>query len=496
MLSGIAPAAGGEEQNTEQKEEARNEAGEVEQDAVENTDRQAEVDPPPPPVDPTPLPGFDIANAVGDGEGFDPSKPTNAKQILEDPSTVADGGGTLEHLLQDMLGSARLESDFDQSFDDGISTFKPVDRDNGPTTNRLFNALGGGLTNSIDLTENPSGLPSSINSDGSANFPESGVKYGLNRTFLSIEKATKEFTTEETGLFLSSGGPFIGACIGPCNNPNDPVFRPNLFGVTDTNQGEVFGNPSLFDNSRAAGSLFDVGFARVDEEPGFDTPATIARRPDNFLALDIRPARIENGIPVFIEGRNERFFFAAGDVDGVAAQVNENGLNRPFSVDRFFLAPGLSGLDGNGQPISLNNSRHTENTIRAFARANTAVGMLVSDLRDTGVLVVNPAGDWLATPSNVMHADFGISQGTAGDPRTQRSTISVTIGRLEYQFTENIIDNVIAVSHDDVTGAANQDEATVLKLDVLELFVNKGDIVSAGDVPFDVEKTVADVADY
>jgi hypothetical protein len=152
------------------------------------------------------------------------------------------------------------------------------------------------------------------------------------------------------------------------------------------------------------------------------------------------------------DDRGERFFFAAGDVDGTIDPDGPGPLppqrDLTFTVDRFFISPGLDGFeDKNGAAGAT-----VATSIRAFLRGETAFAVFDDPstpqdesepgiaLNDTGVLIVNrqPEPPDVTTPTEgdldpeahtaLLHADFGV-EGTRED---QRSTISVTIGDVSY----------------------------------------------------------------
>lgn len=114
----------------------------------------------------------------------------------------------------------------------------------------------------------------------------------------------------------------------------------------------------------------------------------------------------------------ERFLFAAGDVDTRLA----TGFQKQFSVDRFFITAGLENFDQKDEA-----GRTLGEGIRAFLRQETGLGLT---LVDTGLLVVNSASGSADAQNAVLHADFGLEGQGAG----QQSTISVTIGDVEYQL--------------------------------------------------------------
>ena len=130
---------------------------------------------------------------------------------------------------------------------------------------------------------------------------------------------------------------------------------------------------------------------------------------------------IRNAVNVGLEfgppDSTARYLFATGDVDG---RLNSS-FKKEFSVDQFFISSGLENFEQKDQ------GKTVADGIRAFLRNETGLGL---NLADTGLLVVNPGPESSATQSALLHADFGL-QGTGSD---QKSTISVTIGNVEYQI--------------------------------------------------------------
>ena len=113
-----------------------------------------------------------------------------------------------------------------------------------------------------------------------------------------------------------------------------------------------------------------------------------------------------------------RYVFATGNVDGRLQPT----FKKEFSVDQFFISAGLENFDL-GKTVA--------DGIRAFSRKETGLGLnLAADTgADTGLLVVNPGSASSTKQSTLLHADFGL-QGTRSE---QQSTISVTIGNIDYQ---------------------------------------------------------------
>ena len=115
--------------------------------------------------------------------------------------------------------------------------------------------------------------------------------------------------------------------------------------------------------------------------------------------------------------RTERFLFATGDVD---SRLDPN-FKKIFSVDRFFISDGLENFDQKDEGKTITDG------IRAFLRQETGLNL---DLVDTGLLVVNTGSLRADAHDALLHSDFGLN-GTGG---SQQSTLSVTIGQVEYRI--------------------------------------------------------------
>lgn len=142
------------------------------------------------------------------------------------------------------------------------------------------------------------------------------------------------------------------------------------------------------------------------------------------LENPLTPEEIETAL--FQLTRQERFIFAAGDVDAVPDDVRR--------LDTFYITPGLEGFDEDG---NVPEGARVAESIRAFLRNGT-------DLREddgTGGIPIGDSGLMIiGTPANsvpgidtdeqsgLLHADIGID----GAGATQRSTVSVTIGHVQY----------------------------------------------------------------
>lgn len=143
----------------------------------------------------------------------------------------------------------------------------------------------------------------------------------------------------------------------------------------------------------------------------------VRREPDHFLLIDVRSLDSPS---------QEHFLFATGDLDSRTEPL----FTRQFSIDRFFLSAGLENFDQKDQGKTIADN------LRGFLRTATSLGI---PLVDTGLLVVNagpssPAG----AQDALLHADFGLT----GTGNAQKSTISVTIGNVDYRlqpFAEAIV---------------------------------------------------------
>jgi hypothetical protein len=153
------------------------------------------------------------------------------------------------------------------------------------------------------------------------------------------------------------------------------------------------------------------------------------RDPDNFLLVEVRPGREAQNKLELDPARTERFLFATGNVDGgrlySGDELNPGAPNpnftNTFAVDRFFISAGLENFNERKDP-----GRTVASGIRAFLRTPDAPGL---NLTDSGLFVVNNGPNLPTTaPNGFLHADFGM-QGTGG---SQQSTISVTLGNIQY----------------------------------------------------------------
>lgn len=124
--------------------------------------------------------------------------------------------------------------------------------------------------------------------------------------------------------------------------------------------------------------------------------------------------------------QNETFIFATGDVDSEP--------DRERRLDIFALSPGLDGLNEDGE---LEEGGTIAPSIRAFLRNATAFrnedGSGGIALGDSGLMIIGAPygsveGQSSDEQSGLLHADIGID----GEGATQRSTVSVTIGHVQY----------------------------------------------------------------
>ena len=86
--------------------------------------------------------------------------------------------------------------------------------------------------------------------------------------------------------------------------------------------------------------------------------------------------------------RTERYLFATGDIDNRLKAT----FRKEFSVDQFFISPGLEGFEEgittNATGDVVYTGKTVASSIRAFLRKETGLGL---KLADTGLLVVNPS---------------------------------------------------------------------------------------------------------
>jgi len=263
--------------------------------------------------------------------------------------------------------------------------------------------------------------------NGKVDPPDTNLAYVFFRnsegTFplsLAIDRAgVQKFLTLD-GSNYGVTAPFLLLGIDELPEPN------KIFGKTiETNTANSFvGTGSIF----ADATHFDLLQAGFSHE-GSGTSETVKRNLDNFLLVEVRPGKTVDGKPVLDPDRTERYLFATGDVDGgrlLDGQPNPN-FKSEFSVDRYFISPGLEGFGEGFTTAGTPTGKTVASSIRAFSRKETGLGL---NLADTGLLVVNPSPESSATQSTLLHADFGLQ----GERSAQQSTISVTIGNVDYQI--------------------------------------------------------------
>ncbi len=190
-------------------------------------------------------------------------------------------------------------------------------------------------------------------------------------------------------------------------------------------QGSIFKPATHFE-------ILQAGFS----SSGDGDDQIITRAPDHFLLVEVRPGRIDpddpEKKPKLDQDRLERFLFATGNID---SRLKE-GFKQKFSVDRFFLSAGLENFGQKGVPDDKGQLPTIAERIRAFMRAETGLDPDLPhlSLKDTGLLVVNAGPNNANAHNALLHADFGL-KGTGSE---QKSTISVTIGGVEYTTKEPI----------------------------------------------------------
>lgn len=143
------------------------------------------------------------------------------------------------------------------------------------------------------------------------------------------------------------------------------------------------------------------------------------RAPDNFLLLHAQPNDPNNA-------STENYFFATGDVDG---RLPENGFSgSEFSVDQFYLSSSLPQCNG----CAPTSDGTIAPDIRAFAPINTSLNL---NLEDSGLLIVNPSQSAVQSSQETQIAAFHVDFGYSGEGAEQRSTISTTIGHVQYDIS-------------------------------------------------------------
>lgn len=388
--------------------------------------------PPAPPAPPDPFappsrPGA-IDQALGDGSGFGPGTNLGVPNVGGDQGSVS--ASLSRNITQNRIPIAVPNPD--------PATIPPDDtlRLPGPTTNRLFKTTG-------LLTGDFPGSSVVIASDGSfaarnPNRNTPGANLNLEYVFLATPSALAIAAVgDEAGVdWLGANGtidaPFLlrlnraegtpSLRLGLDGRFSDPYFDTPVIEPPGTNdqRGSILDRVTeddLGQITRIDGTVYKL------LQAGFVTATagnpTGSRAADNFFFLEARPAEAQLdpfGVPTgafdFRSDRPERFIFAAGDVDGTP--------NTAFAVHHFFLS---AGSEGYGQKSP---ARAVASGIRAFLRNETALGLT---LADTGVLVAGRGAGSIGNEQNaLLHADFAL----AGSGATQRSTISLTIGNVNY----------------------------------------------------------------
>ncbi|MEM9342885.1 MAG: FecR domain-containing protein [Pseudomonadota bacterium] len=153
------------------------------------------------------------------------------------------------------------------------------------------------------------------------------------------------------------------------------------------------------------------------------------------------------------ENPSRRFIFASGDLDALTGSGDLSV--DPGAVDRFHIAGSMQGALGDisvgvsGVPVGMDPQ-----TGRAFLPSESWTALAgspaLASLSDTGVILRYPNGPVLSDADGdgtgdsvndavLLHVDFGLSG--AGDD--QVSTISATIGSLEYRMIDDEVDGLI-----------------------------------------------------
>ena len=409
--------------------------------------------PAPPGATPTPIPPAPgrpgtIDQALGNGNGFGPGGNLGAPSVGGDQGSVSASLG--RNITQNRIPEAATPP-----------TVPPTDalRTQSPTTNRLFKASGSLVG---DLPGSSVTVVSDQFENGNNPNPDNATtRANLQYTFLQSPSALAiDRVGDEAGIdWLGANGTSNAPFLLRRNRPSGPSLQLAADGVFsnayfDTPQIDEEGPPATADQR---GSVLDRvirnpsnQITRMDGtvyrllQTGFGTPG--ARADDNFFFLDARPAQAQlgpdslpTGVFTLQSDRPERFIFATGDVDGEGNSPNTN-----FAVQHFFLS---AGFDGYSEKAA---NRGVASGMRAFLRNETALGLTLSD---TGVLVAGRGAGAVGDEQNaLLHADFGLS----GSGDSQKSTISVTIGDVQYT-TRTATDPRDAIVSGDRTIGSSQD---------------------------------------
>lgn len=373
-----------------------------------------------------PIPQVPFGDGFGDfagGDAYQPVLGAAPAAVNESNSSIVNGNYPVrwQEFRVDQPGEAASPA---------------VPRNFGPTTNKIFQSEN--LTESLGV-----GAPSSF---GVGN---GGLSYFDGTGAFGIKIAGAQNTFDEQALFLlgePSGGRESTSSL---NDREFGSFEAETTLGTDTGvfvetlSFGILGGPRDLDNFYYAQlSPGDIEFFDLTTPAG--TAAFNQALADaNAANLQVLsgPAQVNSFDPndgriVLTERANDptRIIFAAGDLDGAASRA---AATQP-SVDSFFVAPGLTdAVTFTGTTPTATPGSDLASGQRAFLRGETWTeldgSLAVTELTDTGLMVVNPTGDPLATPAPFLHADFGFSD----NGTTQFSTISATIGAVTYRTSTN-----------------------------------------------------------
>ncbi|MFL9921635.1 FecR family protein [Paraburkholderia fungorum] len=404
---------------------------------------------------PPPSPGFaEIGSLSGGGgtSGFGIGLGVSGPQLAEEQPS--EDAGSQRSLLQNRGNATVIDGKFSE----------PTRREYSPTTNRLFNSADpySGLIghNTPSAVEDTSAGDPKLEyvfwqagqgvANNSAFFP--GIELlSINdpdaRRILTDQDKQEHILQNFLGANFDTNAPFM--FLGPIKQwpkearevvpgdviqldiPEHSTFSGSIFGtnVTTASHWEIL---------QAGFKIVSRTSAPINSSPETAVLSTMERDPDNFLLVEVRPGRLDTqNNPELDPTRTERFLFATGNVDGrrlyTGDELNPGAPNpnftNTFAVDRFFISAGLEKFEERKDP-----GRTVASGIRAFLRTRTAEFLRTStavglNLTDSGLFVVNNGPNLPTTaPNGFLHADFGM-QGTGS---SQQSTISVTLGSVQY----------------------------------------------------------------
>lgn len=379
-------------------------------------------------------------NGAAGGDGFGAGGGTLDVQNVNQFQPT-ENNGDQRSVVQDR-GNARVEKS---------GVVEPV-RGRGPTSNRLFfssdpysQTLSGGAPRVVEdrfLNTGKSPLDK----------PEPLLQYVLRKDSSKSGPGLElDGVNQHGGLgqVLDLGGtygtnaPFLyndviawpasGAIVRLNAKDGNDLANPDQIGAGN---GTLFKGASHWDILQA-GFTFETRRRvpiRNDDDPDV---ITVQRAADNFLLVEVRPAKLNGaGQPELDPNRSERFLFATGNVDAGRMLVDayQNPIDKnpnfrnTFAVDRFLLSAGLQDFEQKDQGRTVGSST------RPFLRDPTALGLT---LTDSGMFVINTGSQVDGVQNGLLHADFGM-QGTGAD---QRSTLSVTIGGVKYECFNCVASN-------------------------------------------------------